>query len=137
MKTAKEGPHKARLFWQKSQRFARAARANLAAGEYDPAVSNAVNAVINVVDALCVRERGERSSGESHHGAVRLLSSLKGLDADVREGLGKRLSALLSTKTLAQYEGELVARADAEHAIRDMDRALAAVAAVAKKAGWL
>lgn len=136
MKTAKEGPHKARVYWQKAQRYARAARANRDAGEHDPAMSNAVNAVINVVDALCVLHAGERSAGESHHDAVRLLNSLKGLDAKVRDGVGRRLSALLSVKGLAQYEGELVSERQADDALKDMDRALAAVADIARENGW-
>lgn len=136
MKTAKEGPHKARTHWQKAQRYARAARANLESGEYDPAVSNAITAIINTVDAVCVLHSGIRSAGESHHESVRLLLSLKDVDPRVRDTLGTRLGALLSVKSLAQYEGELVSRGDAEAAIQNMDRALAAMTGVAKKHGW-
>lgn len=133
MKTTKEAPHKAKVYWQKAQRYARAAQANLEAGEYDPATSSAVNSIINVVDALCVQYSGARSSGENHNDAVGLLDSLKGLDPKTRDALGKRLKTLLSVKSLAQYEGELVSKADAREAVQSMDRALAAVAEIARR----
>lgn len=136
MKTTKERPHKAKVYWQKAQRYARAAHANLEAGEYDPAMSNAVNSIINVVDALCVQYAGERSASENHNDAVGLLDSLKGLDPKTRDALGKRLKTLLSVKSLAQYEGELVSESDAEEAVQSMDRALAAVANEAKVHKW-
>lgn len=136
MKTAKEPPHKARIYWEKAQRYARAARASLEEGENDPAMSCAVNAVINVVDALCVHYAGERSASENHGDAIRLLGSLKGLDAKTRDAVGKRLSALLSVKSLAQYDGELVSSKDAEEALKDMERALVAVEALAKAHRW-
>lgn len=136
MKTSKEPPHKARIYWEKAQRYARAARASLAVGENDPAMSCAVNAVINVVDALCVQHAGERSASENHGDAIRLLTSLKGVDPKTRDAVGKRLSALLSVKSLAQYEGELVSTDDAEEAVKDMDRALLAVALIAKTNKW-
>lgn len=136
MKTTRERPHKARIYWQKAQRYARAARGNLEDGDYDPAMSSAVNAIINVVDALCVQYAGERSASEDHGDAGRLLSSLQGLDAKTRDAIGKRLKTLLSVKSLAQYEGELVTKAQAHEAVQAMDRALAAVADEAKRHGW-
>jgi hypothetical protein len=136
MKSAREPPHKARIFWEKARRYAQAAHANRAAGLPDPTVSCAVNAVINLVDALCVLHAGARSAGGSHHDALRHLHALASLDAGVRAGVGRRLSALLSVKSLAQYEGELVSARDAERAVEDMDRAFAAAAGVAQAQGW-
>lgn len=136
MKVSKEAPHKARIYWQKAQRFARTARSSLDAGEWDPAVSCAVNAVINLTDALCVQYAGERSASENHGEAVRLLSGQTGLDARTRDAVGKRLAALLSMKGLAQYEGELASAGDAKAAVKEMDRALAAAAGVAREHRW-
>lgn len=136
MKTRAEPRAKARSYFLKAERFARAARANHAAGDHDPAMSNAVNAVINLVDAVCVHASGTRSSSANHGEAIRLLGGLKDVDPALRDALGKRLSTLLTVKGLAQYEGDLVSAAAAEDALQDMDRAFKATAAFAKKTGW-
>ncbi|MHB8585189.1 MAG: hypothetical protein ACYDDF_05055 [Thermoplasmatota archaeon] len=133
MRTTKEGPHKAKIFWQKSQRFATAARS---ATEPDPIVSLAINAIINLADALCVQHAGERSAGDNHHDALKILARLETLDAKTRDAVGKRLAALLSMKSLAQYEGELLTTKHAKDAIQDMDRAFSAVTDIAKQNGW-
>jgi hypothetical protein len=133
VKTSKEAPHKAKVYWQKSQRYAKDAQN---ATEPDPIVSLAVNAVINLVDALCVQYGGERSAGDNHNDATRLLARLDALDPKLREAIGKRLASLLSMKSLAQYEGELLTAKDAKDALLDMERAIAAVAEIAKKNGW-
>lgn len=135
-KTSAAPSAKAKVYWEKAQRYARAARANAAAGENDPAVSNAVHAVINVADALCIQYLGKRSASGAHGDALRLLGTATDLDAGVREQVGKRLGALLSVKHLAEYEDELVGDADVAEALKDMERAIAAALPVARKHGW-
>lgn len=56
-RTVAEPPAAASAYWTKGMRFAAAARLNASAHQWDPAVSNAINAIINVVDALCVHAK--------------------------------------------------------------------------------
>ncbi len=136
MKTSAGTPHKAKVYYQKAQRYARAARANHASGDYDPAMSNAINAVINLVDAVCIQASGARSASGNHGDAIRLLVGQKDVDAKLRDALGKRLTSLLSVKNLAQYEGALITRSQSDDAVKDMERAFAAVATLVKKSEW-
>lgn len=127
---------RAKMYWQKSQRFARAARSNAESGEWDPAVANAVNAVINLVDAVCVHYLGARAAGEAHNEAIAVLSQASEADADLRLSLGKHLSALLGVKSLAQYEGRLLEKHDAKRALAHMERSLRAAEELAERHGW-
>jgi hypothetical protein len=65
-----------------------------------------------------------------------MLGGLKGVDAPLRDALGKRLTSLLSVKNLAQYEGALITRTQSDDAIKDMDRAFAAAEELVKKNAW-
>lgn len=136
-RTKPEAPANARVYWKKSSRFAHAAEANAREEDWDLAVANAINAVINAVDALCVHYRGLRSASGSHQDALQILDSCTELDATIRETLRKHLSALLGQKTFAQYDGRLLANLDAEVAIGHMERALAAATRIAQAHGWV
>jgi hypothetical protein len=92
--------------------------------------------VINLVDAVCVHYIGTRSASEAHHDALEVLHGATGVDARVRDALGRHLGALLDVKSLAQYEGRLLEASDAQAAARHMDRAFQAAAPVAEAAGW-
>lgn len=135
-KTRAEPRHNALTFWKKGQRFAHSATANAAAGDWDPAVANAVNAVINISDAICVHYMGVRSAGDSHHDAVNLLGAATDMSPEVRAALTRQLEALLNMKTIAQYEGRLLAEKDAEKALKAMTRAFEAVRPLAMNQGW-
>lgn len=99
-------------------------------------MSNAINSVINLVDAVCVHASGTRSASTNHGDAVRLLGGIESLDTAIREALGERLAALLSAKNLAQSEGALIEKQEAEGALKEMDRAFAAAKPVARSAKW-
>lgn len=136
-RTKPEPPANAKVYWQKANRFAHAAEANAKEENWDPAVANAINAVINAVDALCVHYRGLRSASGSHRDALQILDSCIELDSKDREVLRRHLSALLGQKTFAQYDGRLMDAQDAEAALSHMDRALAAAIPIARARGWL
>lgn len=127
---------KAPVYWRKAHRFARAAHQNAEAQEWDPALSNAIHALINAADAFCVHYRGERSAGDAHEDALDLLAGLDELDAAARQGLGRHLGALLSRKNLAQYEGRLVEGREVQDALKHLDRGLDPVRGIAKRIGW-
>ncbi|MHB8604897.1 MAG: HEPN domain-containing protein [Thermoplasmatota archaeon] len=135
-KTRDESHSKAKTYWEKAQRFARAAREARDSANYDPALSSAINAVVNVVDAICVHYLGKRSASTNHEDALQVLQSIEPLDSSIKEQLRKRLGSLLSKKALAQYEAALVTRKEAEDGITDMDRAFTSVASFAKAQGW-
>lgn len=134
-RTADEPRHHARLFWQKAGRFAAAARRDFAAGDWDPAVSAAIHAAINVADTICVHYLGERNAGE-HGDVLALLRTVSELDAGLRERLGRHIEALLDMKNMAEYEARGADRDEASSALRHMDRTLAAADALADKSGW-
>ena len=123
------------MYWQKSSKYQKAARENLGNGHDDPAAANAVNAVINAVDAVCVHYLGLRAAGGAHHEALAILATT-GLPQDTRAALERHLSRLLGMKNLAQYEGRLVTVAEARAAVGHMDRAVGALAAWASANGF-
>ncbi len=135
-KTRSEPRHRATIYWQKSLRFAHAALTNSTQGDWDPAVANAVNAVINLTDALCVHYMGTRSASESHFDVLNLLASAPDMAPDLRTALARHLESLLNVKGIAQYEGRLLGKVDAERALKHMDRAFQAAQAVATSNSW-
>lgn len=134
MKT--EDRAKAGVYFRKAQRFSVAATANASERHWDPAVANAINSVINLVDALCVHYRGHRNSGDTHHDALPLLRSVDEIEPGARSQLERHLGALLSTKTLAQYEGRLLTAADADSALSHMERAFRAARELPPVKAW-
>lgn len=136
IRTKVEEKSNARIYWVKAQRFAHAAQTNSEQGDWDPAVANAVNAIINIVDAICVHYQGERSAGESHFEALELLGRVERMDAKLRDALRKHLGAVLEMKSLAQYDGRLCEERDAVVAIKHLERATDAVVPVAKANRW-
>lgn len=134
-KTRAEDRSKAAIYWRKALRFAHAARTNAEQEDWDPAVANAVHAAINMTDAVVIHYVGLRSAGDSHFDALNLLPTTD-MPADARTALARHLDALLSVKTLAQYEGRLLTQKDASNALKHMERAFEATAPVAKSSGW-
>lgn len=113
-----------RIYWEKSQRFAGSARAATEAGQWDPAVSAAVHAAINGLDALSIARLGRRSSSDSHEDAVDLLDEMKSDPAAVRVEIAKHFRALVEVKHLAEYEARLCEANDGHQAMKHMERAL-------------
>lgn len=134
MKTRAEPRHKATIFWQKARRFADAAAANAAQAYWDPAVANAVNAAINLCDALCIHYAGLRSASQSHRDAMQVLDATE-MSPSVRTTLRRHLESLLNLKGVAQYEGRLLDERDAAKALKHMDRAFDAASAVTNEWG--
>jgi len=108
-------------YLRKAEGFARSAEAALSRGDFDAAVSAAVHAAINLVDALTVFYLGQRHAGESHEGALALFRRLP-LDKDVLERGADHLSALLGVKTEAEYAERLATEREARAAQKHLDR---------------
>lgn len=127
---------RAPLYDQKSARFAQAARENAGRGHGDPAVANAVNAVMNVVDSLCGHYRGQRNVGDAHHDGLGPLRSVDEIEPAARKTLEQHLAVLLNVKSLAQYEVGLLTPRDADEAVEHMERALKAARQLPPVRGW-
>ena len=136
MKTRSEPRGKALTYWKKARRFAESARMNAEAHNWDPCVASAVNAVVNLADALCVHYTGQRSASESHQDALTLLRGVSGIDPTLKQAMEKHLGALLSMKALAQYEGRLVEAGDGRAALQHMDRAFGAASKAPPANEW-
>ena len=98
--------------WRKAQERLAAMERELAADLWDPALVLAVQAAIAAVDALAIRNRGERSAADRHFDALSVLDRVTGVP-----GIGearKRLARLLERKSVIEYSGEAIKRAEAE-----------------------
>jgi hypothetical protein len=93
-----------------------------------PGVSatNAVLAGIAAADAACCRALGERSRGEDHRDATKLVAQVQPGGEDAAKALGR----LLRLKNDAEYGLTTVSRANRELAIRQAKRLVDFAAAV-------
>lgn len=131
-----EPPANARLYWNKATRFARSAQRNAEAEDWDPAVSSAIHALINVVDAVCVHYQGERNASDNHDEALAILGNVTELDPRIRESLRRHLGAVLAKKGAAEYESRLLERGEAEACLAHLRRAIQSVLPLARRLGW-
>ena len=127
MKTRGLPPEKARIYEEKSRRYEAAARSAHGEGNWDPAVSAAVHAVINAVDAVCIASLGERAAADDHEAAVELLLKVPTLAAEKRTQAAKHFKALLALKHAAEYEDRLCDEKEAKRALQSLERALGAL----------
>lgn len=130
MKTRDLPPGRAAVYLQKARRFRAAAEACLAQGQWDPAVSAAVHAGINAVDAACVRSLGRRSSGPQHEEAGGLLARIESIPAGQRNRLVRHSEILVAMKHRAEYEDRLCDEADAKRAVGEMRKLLGGIEAL-------
>jgi hypothetical protein len=118
---------KARVYAEKARRYEAAAHAAYEGGNWDPAVSAAVHAVINAVDAACVSALGHRAAADDHEAAVGLLLQVSTLEPAKRGLAAKHFKALLALKHAAEYEDRLCEESEARRALQSLGRALAAL----------
>jgi hypothetical protein len=86
-----------RSYAGKSQQFADAAVAELAAGRPIAATSLAIHAAINAADAVCGARLGIRAAGEDHSAVLALLRQAGTDGADIEKDLRRLLP--LKTQT--------------------------------------
>lgn len=115
------------MYAEKARRYEAAARSAFEQANWDPAVSAAVHAVINAVDAACVQALGKRAAADDHEAAVELLLQVPTLTADARRQAAKHFKALLALKHAAEYEDRLCEEAEARRALQSLERGLAAL----------
>ena len=110
----------ASIFLKKATWYFESAVANVEAGRFNPAVSDAVVSGINSSDVICIAAGGSYAVTAGHSGALRQLE---------RSGeLGQRavpfLQALLPQKNLAQYRSTLNSRQEANDAVEAAEKLL-------------
>lgn len=109
-------------YLQRAKECSHAAKTSLENQEWTAATISAIHACIAGCDAMCVFYLGKRHAGENHNDAVVLLKSIK--DTDQMNANAKRLSRIVSVKSMAEYEERLVYRSEAENALKDCERFL-------------
>ncbi len=88
--------------------------------EWNAAAINAIHACIAGCDAICVYFLGKRS--EEHNTAVVLFKTIKN-DEEINTN-ANRISRILRTKNMAEYEERLVYKKEAERILQDCERLL-------------
>lgn len=124
------------LHWSKSRRFREAARHDYDGAHWDAAFSNAILAAIRAADALSLRFLGVRSSSQDHDETVDLVETIRELPEAPRKDFVRHVRSLLEAKGVVQYSNRAYAPEDADLALKHLDRALEAIAAIARQAGW-
>jgi hypothetical protein len=110
-----------RAYAGKSQEFADAAAAELAAGRAIAATSLAIHAVIIAGDAVCGARLGIRAAGDDHSGAITLLRQAGTDGADIERDLRR----LLPLKTQTEYEPDDIGITTATNAVERSTRCAA------------
>ncbi|HEX9816822.1 MAG TPA: hypothetical protein VGB18_07570 [Candidatus Thermoplasmatota archaeon] len=136
-RSAGDGPEGAVRHWKKAGRFLAAARHDRDGRHWEAAISSAVLGGIHLADALSLWYTGRRSATQRHEDATDRIEGIVEIDAPVRRRFADHVRALLEVKNLVQYSGDESRATDADEAITHLERALAAVAPIAKGAGWL
>jgi hypothetical protein len=106
--------NQARAYLGKAEEYLEAASDSLELHRYVAATSLAVHAGINAADAITGARLGQRAAGQDHTQAIDVLS---GAGKDGVEAIVP-LKRLLPLKTRAEYDPEVVPKAEAERAIR-------------------
>lgn len=103
-------------YLKKAREFIRSSEASLERGDWDSVGLNAVHAAISAADALLVYFAGVRSTGDSHHDVMGLLT------LHVRdEQIGSKtqtLAKILDYKRFAAYEDRELTETDGRDAAK-------------------
>lgn len=114
-------PAQAANYLRKAEDHLEAAAQALAAERWSTIVLLAVHAAISASDAACVTRAGVRSASQAHMDQVRLIRQLFEGDSEARKA-SDHLAALLDLKNTAEYEARLFERAEAETALKHVER---------------
>ena len=114
---AKEvGKSESRSFFKQAEEFLELAKNGFERGFYNPAGFNAIQAIINANDAICVHLLGRRASTD-HREAVRLHTDLIQVINDASQK--RRLAGALEIRSEVGYLGKPVSKAVAEKLLKD------------------
>lgn len=108
-------------YLKKAEECYHASKSSFNLREWNAAAINAIHACISACDAICIYYLGKRHAGESHNEAVSLFKTIKADDKEINTN-ASRISRILSIKNLAEYEGRLVTKNEAEKLLKDCER---------------
>jgi hypothetical protein len=80
-----------------------------------------VHSAIAFVDALCVKQSGQRSSGENHEDAIALLEEVVA-GGDEKERAVNQIRRIVEEKTKVSYLGDLYTSKQAEELWKRLER---------------
>ncbi len=103
----------ATIFLKKATWYLESALANLDAGRFNPAVSDAVVSGINASDVVCIAATGAYARTTEHSGALRQLQDA----GDIGRRAAPLLGVLLPKKNDSQYRSLLNSRHEAQAAV--------------------
>jgi HEPN domain-containing protein len=104
-------------FWKKAEEDYEGMRSEFEQGRHNTAVILAVHCAISWVDSFTVRKLGKKSSSQSHGEAIVLLKEAKTSDEKTKVQVCRDFLQLIQLKTPAEYEDEILSKADAKRAI--------------------
>jgi len=103
-------------FIKQAEEFLELAKKGFERGFYNPAGFNAIQAIINANDAICVHHLGRRASTD-HREAVRIHTDLIRILNDASQK--RRLAGALEQRSEIGYLGKPVSKAAAEKLLKD------------------
>jgi len=108
-------------YLKKSRECFNAANNSFNSKEWNACAINAIHSCISACDAMCVYYLGRRHAGENHNEAVKLFKLTQPKERETGSN-ALRLSRILSVKNIAEYEGRLISRSEAEKILKDCKR---------------
>ena len=109
-------------YFKKAEECFHASQDSLNRGEWNAVAINAIHSCIAACDAMCVYFLGKRHCGEDHNDAAKLFHSIK--SNEEANTNSHRISKILRTKNMAEYEDRLIRKTEAESILRDCERFL-------------
>ena len=110
------GKSESQSYLKQAEEFLELAKRGFECGFYNPAGFNAIQAIINANDAICVHHLGRRASTD-HREAVRLHTDLIRVLNDSSQK--RRLAGALEQRSEVGYLGKPVSKAVAEKLLKD------------------
>ena len=107
-------------YLKRAQECLHAAVDSYAKEEWNAAAINAIHCCIAACDSMCVYFLGKRSIGENHNDVVVLFKSINSNEEISINA--NRISRILRTKNMAEYEERLVYKTEAEKILKDCER---------------
>jgi HEPN domain-containing protein len=107
-------------FRKKAEECFRAAQHSFTGQDWNAAAINVIHCCISACDAMCVYFLGKRHSGEDHNDAATLFKTIR--QGEEINANANRILRILRMKNMAEYEGRLVYKSEAEKILRDCER---------------
>jgi len=118
-RTSKAEQVDVRKFAEKAKEYKRAMEISFAESLWDPAVSNAVHALLLMANAVTAQIKREYYTGQDHDGAAGYLLEVAGPDAKTAVN---QMQRVVSMKTTAEYDRRSFNSKDAQDTVKRVNR---------------